>query len=291
VCRRTCRWAAGLAAAFVLIAAAARAQSVVPPLTSNRPGISDSEALVPAGAIQLEAGVQLQGEPPHSEVSSSDTFGELTLRIGLRPRIEAFVGWDGLSLDRVRVNDQSRFLAGGNDLRIGTKLAVLDEERHGVTLAVAPAWSFPVGSDELTSGSNDPSLRLLWARSLTDAWSLAGNFLVTRTSDAAARYVDTGVMVGVTRAFTDSLSAYTELSGSLAAAHPDAWTIDGGVAWIARPDLQWDLSAGHTFADRGEQWFIAAGVTVRHRADAHRTRKSLGPDGAVARFSSSVGCS
>ena len=33
----------------------------VPPLTSNRPGIADSEALVSSGAFQVEAGVLLQG--------------------------------------------------------------------------------------------------------------------------------------------------------------------------------------------------------------------------------------
>ena len=258
-------WTYRLAAALVLITSFAHAQTVSP-LTSNRPGISDSEALVPARAIQLEAGVQAQGEPSHSDLSSSATFGQLTLRAGVRPRIELFVGWDGLSLDRVRVNGQSRFVAGGNDLRLGTKLAVLSEERHGLTLAVAPAWSFPVGSEETTSGSNDPSLRLLWARSLTAAWSLSGNVLFTRTSDAGARYLDNAVMVGVTRAFTDTVSAFGEVSGVLAAAHANAWTIDGGVAWIARPDLQWDLSAGHTLADRGEEWFVAAGVSVRHRA-------------------------
>jgi hypothetical protein len=243
----------------------AQAQSV-PPLTSNRPGISDSEALIPARAVQLEAGVQAQGEPPQSDVSSSDTFGEFTLRIGVRPRIELFVGWDGLSLDRAHVNGQSRFVAGGNDLRVGTKLAVLNEERHGLTLAVAPAWSVPIGSEEVTSGSNDPSVRLLWARSVTSEWSLSGNVLMTRTSDAGGRYFDNAVMVGITRAFTETLSAFAEVSGALVAAHPDAWTVDGGVAWIASPDLQWDLSAGHTFADRGDEWFVAAGITVRHRA-------------------------
>jgi outer membrane putative beta-barrel porin/alpha-amylase len=252
-----------LATALVLIACSASAQPV-PPLTSNRPGISDSEVLVPARAIQLEAGVQAQGEPAHSDVSSSDTFGQLTVRVGVRPRIEVFVGWDGLSLDRIQVNGQSRFLAGGNDLRVGTKLAVLKEDRHGVTLAVAPSWSFPVGSEEATSGSNDPSLRLLWARSLTDEWSLSGNVVFTRTSDVGSRYFDNAVQVGITRAFTDTVSAFAEVSGALPAAHPDAWTIDGGVAWIARPDLQWDLSAGHTFADRGDEWFLSAGITVRH---------------------------
>ena len=136
------------------------------PLTSNRPGIGDSEALVGRGVVQIESGFQAQGEPPGNDRPWTQTWGQLTFRLGLSPRIEIFTGWDGLSLDRVNEDGQSRVVAGGNDFRVGAKLAVLSEERHGLTLTVAPAWSFPVGSEEFTSGSNDGSLRLLWARSL-----------------------------------------------------------------------------------------------------------------------------
>src|SRR5688572_25286195 len=98
-----------------LIASWSAAQSVPPPLTSNRPGIGDSEALVAHGAVQLEAGVQGQDAPPGDDRRWTQTWGQLTVRFGLRSRIELFAGWDGLSLDRVSAGGESRFLAGGND--------------------------------------------------------------------------------------------------------------------------------------------------------------------------------
>jgi hypothetical protein len=251
--------------ALFLIANSAAAQSVPPPLTSNRPGIGDSEALVAPGALQLEAGIQGQDAPPGGERRWTQTWGQLTIRFGLGPRIELFAGWDGLSLDRVRAGGESRLLAGGNDLRVGTKLAVLAEERHGLTLAVAPAWSFPVGSEEFTSSSHDGSLRLLWARSLPRDWSVGGNLLFTRTSDAGDRYWDNGAMLGLTRTLTPTVSAFAEISGVVPADRPAAWTIDAGLAWVARPDLQWDFSVGHTLHDRGDDWFVSAGVTLRRQ--------------------------
>lgn len=243
----------------------AGAQTGAPPLTSNRPGIGDSEALVPRGAIQLEAGVQGQDAPPDSDQRWTQTFGQLAIRFGLTPRVELFAGWDGLSLNRVHANAESRVVAGGNDLRVGAKLAVLSEQRQHLTLSVAPAWSFPVGSSAFTSGSHDGSFRVLWARSLPREWSVSGNMVFTRTSDDAGRYWDNGAIAGLTLALTEPVSVFAEVSGVLVARRPDAWTLDAGVAWVAGPDLQWDVSAGHTFYDRGDDWFVSAGITLRRR--------------------------
>ena len=173
-----------------------------------------------------------------------------------------FGGWDGLSLDRVSVQGASRIVAGGNDLRVGTKLAVLMEEAHGFDLTIAPAWSFPVGSETFTSGSQDPSFRVLVARSLPRDWSVSGNVLWTRTTDASGRYWETAVMVGATRRLTDTLAAFVEESTVV---RPDNWTIDGGLAWVVGLDMQLDASVGHTWINRGDDWFVSAGITLRHR--------------------------
>ena len=254
------------AAALLLSVSAASAQPAVAPLTSNRPGIADSEALVERGAIQLEAGVQGQDAPPGSDQRWTQIWGQLTVRFGVTERIELIAASDGLSVERVRVNDESRLVTGGNDLRIGVKLALLAEERHGLTLTVSPAWSFPVGSDAFTSSSNDGSFRVLWARSLARDWSVSGNVLFTRTTNAGDRYWDNGVMLGLTRAITPALGAFVEMSAGLVADRPDAYTLDAGVAWVAGPDIQWDVSAGHTFANRGDDWFLSAGITLRRRS-------------------------
>ena len=253
------------AGAVLLMAISAGAQTIDAPLTSNRPGIADSEALVGRGVVQIEGGIQAQDSPSGGDRGWTQTWGQLTIRLGLAPRIELFAGWDGLSVDRIHVNGQSHFVTGGNDLRIGTKLAVLSEDRHGVTLTVAPAWSFPVGSETFTSSSNDGSFRLLWSRSLPRDWSVSGNFLFVRTSDEAGRFWDNGVMIGVIRALAPTLSAFGEVSHVLLADRPDAWTLDAGLAWVARPNLQWDFSAGHTLYNRGDDWFVSAGITVRRR--------------------------
>lgn len=67
------------------------------------------------------------------------------------------------------------------------------------------------------------------------------------------------------RALRPAVSAFAEMSGVLLADRPDSWTMDAGMSWVARPDLQWDVSVGHTFNDRGDAWFVSAGLTLRRR--------------------------
>jgi Putative MetA-pathway of phenol degradation len=275
----------GLLVVFLMplnVQAQAPSQRDIPPLTSNRPGIGDSEALVASGVFQLEAGGQLEEAPPGGDLRWKQTWGQLTIRYGLSRRIEIFGGWDGFSLDRVLINGTSRVVVGGNDLRLGTKLALLTEEAHGLTLTIAPAWSFPLGSEEFTSGSEDPSFRVLWARSLPRDWSISGNLLWLRTSDTIGRYWDTSVTVGVTRGLTESFSVFVEGSNVLQAIRPDSLTIDGGIAWVVRTDLQLDLSAGHTLHNRGDDWFASAGITLRRRPVSRpRPVSSARPDAAT----------
>ena len=239
-------------AILLLMGISARAQTVATPLTSNRPGIGESEALIGRGVVQVEAGVQAQGEPRGRGPRWTQTWGQLNIRLGLARRVEIFTGWDGLSVERLSACGGSCLVTGGNDVRVGAKLAVISEARHGLTLTVAPAWSFPVGSDAFTSNSNDGSFRLLLARSLPRDWSVSGNLLFTRSSDEDGHYWDNGAMLSLTRAVTSTVSVFDEISGRLLADRPDAWTMDAGVAWVAGPDLQWDASAGHTFNHRGD---------------------------------------
>jgi hypothetical protein len=52
------------------------------------------------------------------------------------------------------------------------------------------------------------------------------------------------------------------------------------VAWVVGLDLQLDASVGHTWLDRGGEWFVSGGITLRRRnanagspaPDAHQDR-------------------
>ena len=257
-------WPAVVSLAIVSATPPLQAEQANPSaLTSNRPGIAESEALVGPGTLQVEAGVQASESPLGAEEQQEITWGELAVRAGVTPRVEVFAGWDGLSLDRIQTNGESHIEAGGNDLRIGVKLALLDEDRHGLTLTLSPTWSFPIGDERFGSGSEDWSLRVMWARTLPHDWSVSGNVMFNRTTDDLGRYWDNGVMLGVARALTPGFSLFGEGVMVLLADKPDVWTVDAGWAWVTSPNVQWDVSAGHSFHHRGDPWFVSGGLTLR----------------------------
>ena len=240
----------------------ASAQTISPPpLTSNRPGIGDSEALVGRAVLQLELGVETAQSRLETERDLATSWAQSTLRIGVIDPIELFVNWGGVSVNRDSAAGVTEIETGSNDVVLGAKFAILDESRHGLTLTVAPSSSLPIGGDDFSSGSYDGSLRFLWARSLPRDWDLSGNVVFLRTSDASGRYWDNLVTAGAAKSLSQSLSAFGELAVGLA--EPRAWTVDGGIAWVSRQNVQWDASAGVLVRGPGQNWFVSGGLTLR----------------------------
>ena len=242
--------------------ATASGQPAGPPeLTSNRPGIGDSEAVVGRGVLQLELGVEASESRADAERNLATVWGQSTLRFGIVNRIEAFVNWGGVSVDRDSVAGATVIETGSNDVVLGAKFALLDESRHGVSFTIAPSSSLPIGGDDFSSGSYDGSLRLMWARSLPKAWDVSGNLLFLRTSDASGRYWDNLVTTSAGRSVSPSIYLFGELAVGLA--EPRAWTVDGGLAWVSRQNVQWDVSAGMLVRGPGDSWFVSGGLTLR----------------------------
>ena len=252
-----------LLAAFLLLFSSvpASGQAATPPeLTSNRPGIGDSEALVGRGVLQLELGVEATGSRTAAEQNWATVWGQSTLRLGIVDRIEVFVNWGGVSVDRDSAAGTTVIEAGSNDVVLGAKFAVLNESRHGVTFTIAPSSSLPIGGDDFSSGSYDGSLRLMWARSLPQAWDLSGNLVFLRTSDSGGRYWDNLVTTSAGRSVSRSVYLFGELAVGLA---ERTWTVDGGLAWVSRQNVQWDVSAGMLVHGAGDSWFVSGGLTLR----------------------------
>lgn len=250
-----------LAAILLLLSSVpASAQAAPPELTSNRPGIGDSEALVGRGVLQLELGVEATDSRTAAEQKRATVWGQSTLRIGIVDRIEAFVNWGGVSVDRDSAAGTTVIEAGSNDVVLGAKFAVLNEPRHAVTFTIAPSSSLPIGGDDFSSGSYDGSLRLMWARSLPKAWDISGNLVFLRTSDSGGRYWDNLVTTSAGRSVSPSLYLFGELAVGFA---EHAWTVDGGLAWVSRQNVQWDVSAGVLVRGPGDSWFVSGGLTLR----------------------------
>ena len=77
-----------------------------------------------------------------------------------------------------------------------------------------------------------------------------------------------GVSTG--RPISDAASWYVELFGNITRRESNLWQLDGGVAFVVGPDLQFDLSAGHAVITGASAWFVSAGISHRFRRAQNR---------------------
>jgi hypothetical protein len=215
------------------------------------------------GAIQVEAGSTL--------TVFSDEIGrhhlwdlpELTFRAGLNDRIEVFAVATGLWIDSVRDQGASIKTIGGSDVQLNAKFGLLTEDRHALTLSAAAGLSLPVGSAAFSSGSYDPSLRLLWAKGLPRDWSLSGNVDFSESTAKSDWRSAGGISVGAGHPMTRASSWFVELFGNVSSGDPSQWRMDGGFAVVPSSNLQIDVSAGKALAGGPSAWFVAAGISAR----------------------------
>jgi hypothetical protein len=250
--------------ALVAFSVPAGAQDV-PPVTSNRPGIAESEALLVPRAFQVEAGFTFAEFTDEAGRHRLIDFPEATFRFGFRPRLELFANISNYNWDHASESDSLETMTGGSDLSLHAKVGLLSEETDRVTLSAAVGLSLPVGSRSFSSDGYDPSLRVLWARSLPSDFGLSGNLDVASVTVDDSRVGLTAASIGLSRPLTESTSWFVELFGTLVESSDANWQFDGGVAIVTSDDFQIDLSTGRSLRGGPAAWFASAGITLRHR--------------------------
>lgn len=251
-----------LTALAVSIATPAAAQDAPPgELVTDRPDQTESSNIVPVGWFQLEAGLAHQKAGDVSGESIADTL----VRIGVVRGLELRVGLSGYqSLDL----PSGPAISGLGDSSIGFKLSLAEERGARPEIALLVASTLPTGSADLTSDRADPSFRFTLANTLTERLSLGTNAgIAWRTEPDATGHVNTRAVFEWTAALgigaTDVLAFFVELYGEsgVSAVGSDA-LFDGGVTYLIRPNVQFDIAAGVDLSD-SSTWFAGAGISFR----------------------------
>ena len=137
------------------------------PIATDRPAVTNSSVVVPAGSLQMENGFLETGSQGQSILDGPESL----LRFGVAKRTEL----------RFTVPDYFHNLSasGGSglgDFAIGVKQQL--GPTHGFDVSVILFLSFPTGANTVSSGGYDPGLQLPWSRALSTNWTAAGMFSV-----------------------------------------------------------------------------------------------------------------
>lgn len=240
-------------------------------LVTDRPDQTESASVVPRGSVQLEVGgVFTRDSEADLDVETFEAPSSL-LRFGLADRAEMRVGWSGFVEERFDGPGAGETLDGVGDMDLGAKFLLVQGGERRPQVALLVTSTVPVGDDDTTSDAWDPSFRFNFDHDLSENLGLGVNLGAewqTVRSDAgvedtATRFVYTAALG---RALDEARGVFVEIFGSESIDGPDSGaevSLDGGLTWLLRPNLQLDVAAGVGLTDAADDWFVGAGVSVR----------------------------
>ncbi len=220
--------------------------------TADRPGASTGPAVVGHKVIQLEQGIQYDGDGG----CGLFTFSNSLLRYGLFPNMEIRLGGDGFM-----------YMCGGGDrawtpafsgLSLGTKIKCFDGSGAIPAVSVLADFSIPnTASNGFSVDYLAPSLYLLFENPVNDWFSIGYNVGAEWDGTLPSPTTFAALCFGFNA--TDNLGCFIE-SYNYFNKLGNAYCMDFGLNWQVSRKVQLDIAANMDLMNPSQCWTISCGV-------------------------------
>jgi hypothetical protein len=230
------------------------------PISTDRPAVTDSSVVVPAGSLQAENGFLETRYQGQSVLDGPETL----VRFGVAKRTEL----------RLTLPDYFRNLntgssgSGFGDLAIGLKQQ-LGPTPGGFDVSAVLFLSFPTGADGISSGGYDPGLQVPWSRALSANWTAAGMFSVYWPTHGRSRNVTGEGTFLFDRQLTAPWDAFVEYAGDFPEMGGPRHLLHFGTALKIAKRHQLDFHVGVGLSSAAVDHFIGIGYSFRIQAIHH----------------------
>lgn len=252
---------AALAPAAVSAQAPGSDAAGAPPLVGDRPDFTESASVVTG--LQLETGYTLE------RVGTADvhTVGELLVRIPATRRVELRVGVPSWTRE-VRDGPAAATVSGFTDASLGLKVGLRDPGPGGSGPSVALLAGATLPTGEVGSETADPGARLAAGLDLSERFSLGANLGVRSLEEGGDRHGELSGSLALGVAVSGPVGAYLEAYGFAPWAEDpggpaSSSVLDGGLTWLAGPDLQLDVRLGTGLSGPSPDLIFGTGVIWR----------------------------
>jgi hypothetical protein len=222
-------------------------------ITTDRPAIADSSAVVPNGVFQAENGLL----DTVNQARRTLDFPETLIRFGIGPSTELRFTAPDYYQDSVTPSGPR---SGFADLVVGVK-----QQLHGVPggfeVSVVLSLSFPTGAGGISSGGYDPSFQMPWSRKLSSNWTAAGMLSVYVPTQNGSHTVVGESTFLLDRQLTKAWDAFTEYAGDFPQAGGPRHLLHFGTAYKTASQQQIDLHVGVGLSAAAVDHFVGIGYS------------------------------
>lgn len=236
----------------------------VPQIITDRPTQSVSPALVLKGSLQIETGIIY-----FSDINENYKREELNIlgtlfRYGIFDNFEVrlFGSYSDVKYVDKELNTGDSTLSGLGPVTAGFKVHVVEEKGIRPELAiVADITLRHIGKDGLHPTFSYPVARLVANNTLSNKFSLCYNAGFAYGGESADGFFVYSIALGYSP--IPKLSFFVEPYGNFDNSQIPNHLINGGITYLARNNLQFDLSGGIGLDSRTDKGFLSLGLSWR----------------------------
>ncbi len=239
------------------------------PIVTDRPDFTESPATVGYGVVQLETGYTYTYDSDSSGSTRSHSFPQSLFRIGMLAEwFELRIDWNYADNRVNNFGGGIDTISGGEDLGIGCKFALTEQECILPETGLILQMSVPTGERELSANRVLPGVGYLYGWELNEKVSLGGETQLNLSVDDESNGTYTEFAQSLTSGYgwTENLHSFFEwyvLAPSGADTNHNQHYIDGGFTYLINDNIQWDISAGLGLNDAADDYFIGSGLSIR----------------------------
>jgi len=227
------------------------------PIATDRPAVTDSSVVVPAGSLQMENGFLETGSQGQSVLDGPESL----VRFGVANRTEL----------RFTVPDYFHNLSAGGgsgfgDFALGVK-EQLGPTPGGFDVSVILFLSVPTGANTVSSGGYDPGLQAPWSRALSANWTAAGMFSLYGPTQGRTRNVTGESTFLLDRQLTKPWDAFIEYAGDFPEVGGPRHLLHFGTALKITKQQQIDFHIGVGLSSAAVDHLIGIGYSFLFSGD------------------------
>lgn len=218
----------------MLTVAGARADSCPTPedeIVADRPDVTNSSLVVPAGSFQSENGINLTARDGGRTFDGTNS----RWRLGIAPCLEVLV-----DLPTYFANIRAPGSSGFSDVAPAMKWQISPVPGK-VDLSMTAGVSLPTGAAEIAGRGTQPYLQFPWSWELRDGWGLSGMFTeFFRPADFTSKRITETTFV-IEKKLTERMSLFTEYVGDYPEGASPRQLLNSGGIYHLTPTQQLDF--------------------------------------------------